>query len=184
LTTGTEDGMYLGAREIIDWLQGTVDNDRLIRAILERKDLARHWWRYSPPDILGGETVPPGIDIVYGAEPGDTLRGRAISPGIAEGKARVVSGLGEAANVLPGEVLVCREPDFELSPFFGIVSAVVSEVGGLLDHAGTLAREYGVPAVFGVPHATDIIRTGDDLQVDANRGIIVRRIPEVDWELI
>jgi rifampicin phosphotransferase len=184
LTTGSEDGMYLGAREIIDWLQGTVDNDRLIRATLERKDLARHWWRYSPPDILGGETVPPGIDIVYGAEPGDTLRGRAISPGIAEGKARVVSGLGEAANVLPGEVLVCREPDFELSPFFGIVSAVVSEVGGLLDHAGTLAREYGVPAVFGVPHATDIIRTGDDLQVDANRGIIVRRIPEVDWELI
>jgi len=184
LTTGSEDGRYLGAREIIDWLQGTTSNDRITRAILERKELARHWWRYSPPDALGGEAAQPAIDIVYGVDTGDTLRGRAISPGIAEGKARVVSGLEQAVNVLPGEILVCREPDFELSPFFGMVSAVISEVGGLLDDAATLAREYGVPAVFGVPHATDVIRTGDDLQVDANCGIIVRRIPEVDWDSI
>ena len=184
LATNEDDGVYLGAREILDWLAGTADNDRLIRAILERKDLARRWRRYAPPDILGGETAQPAVDIVYGADPGDILRGRPISPGIAEGKARVVSSLGEATSVLPGEVLVCRRPDFELSPFFGIVSAVISEVGGLLDHAATLAREYGVPTVFGVADATKIIRTGDDLQVDANRGIIVRRMPEVTWELL
>lgn len=184
LATGDNDAVYLGAREIIDWLEGTADSDRLIRAILERKDLARHWRRYAPPDILGGETTQPAIDIVYGADPSDILRGRPISPGIAEGKARVVGSLDEAANVLPGEVLVCRQPDFELSPFFGIVSAVVAEVGGLLDHAATLAREYGVPTVFGVADATKVIDTGDDLQVDANRGIIVRRMPEVTWELL
>jgi phosphohistidine swiveling domain-containing protein len=184
LASDDGDGVYLGVREITDWLQGGADNDRLIRAILERKELSRHWQRYAPPDILGGETASPPVDIVFGADPRDIVRGRPISPGIGEGKARVVSTLTEAASVLPGEVLVCRRPDFELSPFFGIVSAVVSEEGGLLDHAATLAREYGVPAIFGARGATTAVRTGDDLQVDANRGIIVRRIPEVAWELL
>lgn len=184
LAASERDSTLLGSREIVDWLLGTAERDRLVRAIQERRDLERRWWRYSPPDILDAEAPPLGLDIVYGAEAGDTLKGRAISPGYARGKARVVNGLGEATRVLPGEVLVCRVPAFELSPFFGIVSAVVSEVGGLLDHAATLAREYGVPAVFGVPNATGIIRTGDDLQVDAVRGIIVRHVPQVDWTLL
>lgn len=184
LATGHDDAVYLGAREIIDWLEGTADNDRLVRAILERKELTRHWWRYSPPDMLGGETTQPAIDIVYGVDPNDILRGRPISPGVTEGRAHVVSTLDEAVDVLPGEVLICRQPNFDLSPFFGIVSAVVAEMGGLLDHSATLAREYGVPAIFGVPGITEAIRTGDELQVDANRGIIVRRIPEVTWDLL
>jgi len=184
VTTGEQDAIYLGVGEIIDWLQGTSDRDRLIRAILERRDLARRWRRYSPPDILGAESAQSGVDMVFGADPTDILRGRAVSPGVAGGRARVANSLREAASVVPGEVLICREPDFELSPFFGIAAAVVSERGGFLDHAATLVREYGVPAVFAVPGATRTIRTGDDLQVDANRGIVVRRVPEVNWGLV
>ena len=75
---------------------------------------------------------------------------------------------------MKGEILVCREPLFELSPLFGIVGAVVAEEGGMLDHSGILVREYGVPAVFQVPRATHLIRTGERIIVDGNKGMITR----------
>jgi phosphohistidine swiveling domain-containing protein len=96
----------------------------------------------------------------------------------------VVCTLAEATNVLPGEVLVVREPLFELSPWFGVASAVVAETGWLLDDAAVLAREYGVPAIFRVQGATERIRNGEELQVDANRGMVIRRPVEQDWDFL
>ena len=96
---------------------------------------------------------------------------------------RIVRTLGEATQVLPG-VLVCPEPLFELSPLFGMVSAVIAESGGLLDHAATLAREYDVPAVFGVDHATSRLHNGQEVAVDATDGVIVPIPAEPEWTLI
>ena len=134
--------------------------------------------------MLQEEPAHLGVAIEAGAASEETFHGRPISPGLAEGRARVISSLGEATNVLSGEILVCREPLFELSPLFSIVSAVVAEVGGLLDHSATLVREYGIPAVFGVEAATTKIHTGDELQIDANKGIIARRKTEPEWSLL
>jgi rifampicin phosphotransferase len=176
------DACLLGSQEILNWLQGTMRRDELVRLLMERKDLFRRWRRYSPPKTLSAEPVAdesPDVD----AAPEDILRGRPVSPGSTSGTARVVNTLAETISILPGEILVCHEPLFELSPLFGIVAAIVAEQGGLLDHAGVLAREYAVPAVFGVDDATKQIKDGDHVRVDANRGIIVRH-PEVEpeWE--
>ncbi|NLD72824.1 MAG: hypothetical protein GX649_08920, partial [Chloroflexi bacterium] len=70
---------------------------------------------------------------------------------------------------------------FELSPLFGIVAAVVAESGGLLDHAATLAREYDVPAVFGVEHATERLHNGQEVGVDAVEGLVVPVPVEPEW---
>ena len=61
---------------------------------------------------------------------------------------------------------------------------MVSETGGLLDHAAVLAREFGVPAVFGVTGAMSMIDTGEQVRVDAGRGIVTRYRVESDWELL
>jgi len=112
---------------------------------------------------------------------GKRLQGLAISPGVGRGRARVVQGLSQLSSLLPGEVLVCDETLFEYSPLFSLVAAVVAETGSLLDHAGVLAREYGVPAVFGVEDATQEIRTGDPLVVDATRGLVTVVEGDADW---
>ena len=101
------------------------------------------------------------------------LHGRPVSPGSATGRARVVATLGEATNLLPGEVLVCQEASFELSALYSLASAVVAQEGGLLDHTSVLTREYGVPAVFSVPDAMTRIRTGQQIEVDAYQGLVV-----------
>ena len=56
------------------------------------------------------------------------------------------------------------------SPYFITAAGVVMEQGGILSHGSIVAREYGLPAVTNVASATRVIRTGDLLQVDGNRG--------------
>jgi pyruvate,water dikinase len=182
LIAAPHEAFLLGYREIIEWLEGSAARDEIVRLVVQRRDLHRRWWRYAPPDIVAEEAEDDDIEIDTLVSAEDVMHGRPISPGRASGRAHVINSLGEATNILPGEVLVCRDLLFELSPLFSIISAVVAENGGLLDHASVLAREFGVPTVFSVKDATRIIRTGEELRVDAHRGIVTRHRPEQIWE--
>jgi pyruvate,water dikinase len=51
---------------------------------------------------------------------------------------------------------------------------VIVEVGGVLSHASTIAREYGLPALANVKHATRRLRTGERVRLDANHGQVHR----------
>jgi pyruvate,water dikinase len=50
------------------------------------------------------------------------------------------------------------------------------EMGGPMSHGAIVAREYGIPAIVGVPDATDCIATGQTITVDGSTG-------EVAWVL-
>lgn len=52
------------------------------------------------------------------------------------------------------------------------LSGLVLEQGGMLSHGVIVAREYGLPAVINVPHATRIIKTGQRITMDGNRGLV------------
>ncbi|NLG51549.1 MAG: hypothetical protein GX552_15705 [Chloroflexi bacterium] len=184
LLSAVDDAFLLRYREIMDWLNGVSPRDTLVRAVIERKDQLRRWSRYTPPKVMRMEAKDHDPAAGRMAEVREVLTGRAVSPGMVTGRARVINSLNEAANVLPGEVLVCHESQFELSILFGVVAAIVAETGGLLDHSATLAREYGVPAVFGVTGATHKIRTGDEIQVDARQGLVALKQPEPNWDFI
>ncbi len=101
------------------------------------------------------------------------LRGLGVSPGSAEGIARVVLDPRTDGHMVPGEILVCPVTDAGWTPLFVSAAALVVEVGGLLSHGSVVAREYGLPAVVGVAGATRHIRSGDRLRVDANSGRVV-----------
>jgi pyruvate,water dikinase len=71
-------------------------------------------------------------------------------------------------------VLIARTTDVGLSPLFLVAAAVVTELGGPLSHAALVAREYGVPAVVNVPGVTTVVKTGDLVRVDGDRGVVER----------
>ncbi|MFH1462843.1 MAG: PEP-utilizing enzyme [Pseudomonadota bacterium] len=93
-----------------------------------------------------------------------------MSPGVAEGPARVILPTDAGARVLPGEVLVAPFTDPGWTPHFLTAAAVVMDLGGVLSHGAVVAREVGVPAVVNVGPATRCIRTGQRVRVDAFRG--------------
>jgi len=51
--------------------------------------------------------------------------------------------------------------------------ALVMEMGGMMSHGSIVAREYGIPAVVGVPAATTAIRTGQRVTVDGTKGLVL-----------
>jgi len=99
--------------------------------------------------------------------------GQSVSAGVVRGRARVVRGLDEARELEAGEILVAASADPSWTPLFLVAGGIVLEQGGILSHPAIVAREYGLPAVVNVPHATRLIRTGQRLLLDADRGRVV-----------
>lgn len=74
------------------------------------------------------------------------------------------------ALIKPGEILVAPYTDPAWTPLFLTANAAVIEVGSYLSHAGTIAREYGMPCVVDVPDCTTRITNGDLIHVDGSSG--------------
>ena len=73
-----------------------------------------------------------------------------------------------------GAILVARATDPSWTPLFTLASGVIVEVGGVLSHASTIAREYGLPALANVRRATTTLKTGERVRLDALRGVVER----------
>ena len=98
----------------------------------------------------------------------------SVGDGPVRGTARIIQSAeaGFARDIEVGDVLVAPFTDAPWTPLFVIAGAVVVETGGVLSHAATVAREFGIPAVVMVKDATRIIRDGDDVTVDAAAGTV------------
>jgi pyruvate,water dikinase len=120
----------------------------------------------------------PRVLLSDGTEPeadapalGEGIRGTAASPGVAVGPARVIRAPA-GATLDPGEVLVAPSTDPGWTPLFLTAGALVMEMGGMMSHGAVVAREYGIPAVVGVPNATELISTGERVVVDGSAGTV------------
>ena len=101
----------------------------------------------------------------------DALAGTPASAGSATGIVRViVDPVG--AHLEPGEILVAPSTDPGWTPLFMTAGALVMEMGGVISHGAVVAREYGIPAVVGVPDATTLLRTGQRVTVDGSAGTV------------
>jgi len=98
--------------------------------------------------------------------------GQPAGPGIARGKARVILDASQLFDFKAGEILVCDAVEPEMTFVVPLSSGIVERRGGMLVHGAIIAREYGLPCVTGVPHATHLIRTGDRVTVDGYLGIV------------
>jgi pyruvate,water dikinase len=102
------------------------------------------------------------------------LRGEGVG-GVARGRVRLISRLEDLlARPSRGEVLVCSTLLPALAIALPEAAALVTDHGGLLSHAASLARELGVPAVVGTGRATAVLHEGEQVWVDGARGLVVR----------
>jgi outer membrane protein assembly factor BamB len=109
---------------------------------------------------------------VSSEDDGGDLRGVTTSPGRVEGEVAVILDPGHFASMKRGAILVARATDPSWTPLFTLASGVIVEVGGILSHASTVAREYGLPALANVQNATKRLRTGERVVLDATRGFV------------
>jgi len=107
------------------------------------------------------------------------LPGVPVSRGSVEGEVVVIDNPGDFARMKRGAILVTRATDPSWTPLFTLASGVIVEVGGVLSHASTVAREYGIPALANVRRATRRLRTGDRVLLNATEGF-VRKLSSAD----
>jgi rifampicin phosphotransferase len=126
--------------------------------------------RHVPRILLSDGTEPTAEEALDAAVDG-ALRGTPASPGVASAKARVILE-PSGARLEPGEILVAPSTDPGWTPLFLTAGGLVMEMGGMMSHGAVVAREYGIPAVVGVPDATERIATGQWITVDGSSGTV------------
>lgn len=164
--TCPDDVFYLTWDEVQALRNGTLDPRAASVRVRERRVEHIRRCQRPPPNTFN-------IEATAAAEPvAMDLSGQCASPGSAEGLARVVLDPGTDATLAPGEILVAPYTDPAWTPLFLNAAAIIVEVGSYLSHAGTVAREYGVPCIVDVHGCTKRLTTGQRLRVDATRGRI------------
>ncbi len=120
------------------------------------------------PWAAAGGTPPRNQTAVREPE----LQGSGACGGVAEGVAAVILDVAHADRLKAGQILVTRQTDPGWATVFFLARGLVIERGGMLSHGAIIAREYGIPAVVGVPDATRLIGDGDQIRVDGDRGVV------------
>jgi phosphohistidine swiveling domain-containing protein len=173
-----QDVFFLTWDEIRQAAAGDVATPTLRAWISDRKQAHDRGTRRQP----GQEVVSrsEGASASHALSPLLELVGEPCSPGVATGLCRLVSGMGELQRVQPGEIVVCKNMRPAWSSVFTRAGGVVVEIGSLLSHGATLAREYGVPAVMNVPGITQMACEGDRVRIDGYVGAvrIERAVPK------
>jgi len=163
-----EDIFYLTLQEFHDVVR---TNDVDYELIRQREEAFRSYRALTPPRVLtsDGECIAGAYrrnDLPAGA-----LVGLPVSAGTVEGRARVILDMAEA-DLEAGDILVTTATDPSWTPLFVAIKGLVTEVGGLMTHGAVIAREYGLPAVVGVEHATRLIRDGQRIRVHGTDGYV------------
>ena len=92
-------------------------------------------------------------------------------PGPSREGLAVILDMAEA-DLEAGDILVTAYTDPSWTPVFVGITGLVTEVGGLMTHGAVIAREYGLPAVVGVEHATRLISDGQRIRVNGTDGYV------------
>lgn len=140
---------------------------------LERKRSAceaQQPWTDELRGLLDSYRDAPAVSPVHGEF---LCSGIAASAGRVSGIARVVLHRDEMDSLIDGEILVCRFTLPDVVAYFSRIRGLVTDEGGALSHAAIMAREWSLPAVTGCRNATEVIRTGDVVQVDGDLGLVM-----------
>jgi pyruvate,water dikinase len=100
------------------------------------------------------------------------VQGQGASPGVASGKVVIVRDIKDSGKVKEGDILVTKMTNPDMVPAMRRVAAIVTDEGGMTCHAAIVSRELGTPAVVGTRNATTILKPGQMITVDGEKGLV------------
>lgn len=101
------------------------------------------------------------------------FRGMVANRGIARGIVKIISSVDDMGKFVGGEILVSPMTRPEFLPVMTNSAAYVTDAGGMLCHAAIVARELNKPCIISTKFATQVLKDGDMVEVNADKGIVV-----------
>lgn len=152
---------------------GDEDISELVQRALGRREALAFQDSLEFDDVSVGRPTPV-VAQPPSVTADDQIVGRPASRGSVEGTVRVAKSIRDARDVQPGEILVAPVTDVGWTPYFTVISALVTDIGSSVSHGAVVAREYGLPCVVNTLVATQVLKTGDRVRVDGDRGLVTR----------
>ncbi len=165
--------MFFFDRAELTRIVGSEDVTALMQSAVKRREALAFQGSLEFADVSVGRPTP----LIARPQPsvtGDEIVGRPASRGSVEGVVRVARSIVDAREVERGEILVAPVTDVGWTPYFTVISALVTDIGSSVSHGAVVAREYGLPCVVNTLVATQVLKTGDRVRVDGDRGVITR----------
>ncbi len=127
-----------------------------------------HWEGKEMDDVLKAFSSSKKNNISLGSE----VIGQRAYPGKVSGKVCLVNTDSDLKKIKKDDVLVCHSTNINYVPYLDKVKAIVTEEGGILSHASMISREMKIVSVVGTNTATKVFKDGDNIEVDAIKGIV------------
>ncbi|MBD3252491.1 hypothetical protein GF386_02065 [Candidatus Pacearchaeota archaeon] len=102
-----------------------------------------------------------------------SIKGQIACKGKVKGKIRLILNKNQIKTLQKGEILVTSMTSPDYITAMKKASAIITDEGGLTSHAAIVARELNKPCIIGTKFATEILKNGDNVEVDADKGNIV-----------
>lgn len=169
---GHKKALYLMPEEVKRYLK-TVKlpadlNKRKTWAVLTANRQTKVYWNEAADKVFKKEY----FDFVAKGKKTRLVTGQSAYQGKVIGRVYLALNDRQFKKVPKGAVLVCSMTRYTVAPYLRKVAAIVTDQGGITCHAAILAREFKVPTVIGTRNATNVFRTGDLVEVDADKGLV------------
>lgn len=165
---------------ISDVLQGREYMKSIEKDLPKRKNGFSVLYQTDGTTIFGYENLKEQIasldDFILSQHKSKTgevsIKGDIGNPGKAEGKVKVIRKKSEFDSFEPGDILVTGMTRPEFVPLMQKAAGIITDEGGITSHAAIVSRELGKPCIIGTRIATQVLKDGDQVEVDANTGVI------------
>jgi pyruvate,water dikinase len=172
------DVLYLTKDELIAYHEGTaVSADLTGIAVVRKREYAGYDRRpgalpnhfESVGGVYRGQRIAPAGTV----QSGRILRGIGCSAGVVEGELRIIESPTDDLDV-SRRILTAMRTDPGWTPLFPSAAGILVERGSALSHSAVLAREFGIPAVVGIPGLLEVVADGERVRLDGGAGTVER----------
>ena len=163
---------YLNFDEVEPLLAGTISAETLrqryentIMISLERKG-------YTIAIGTEANKIKDQLDKSIQQAAGGQIRGKTANWGKVQGRVKIIIDRKDFETFKEGDILVAGMTRPEHVPLMKKAAAIVTNEGGITCHAAIVSRELGKPCIIGTKVATEVLKNGDLVEVDANHGVV------------
>ncbi|MCD4705838.1 hypothetical protein K8R61_02030 [bacterium] len=168
LNINIDDLLLLVPREIIDALEGK--NKINLKKVRQRKVNFRIMLKNKKCSVYSGKIKVEKSQKSLGNF--KKIRGQSAYKGKSEGLVRIIVKKDDFINFKKDEILVTSMTSVDFIDVIKKSKAIITDEGGVTCHAAILSREMKKPCIIGTKVATQILKDGDLVEVDANKGIV------------
>ena len=122
--------------------------------------------------FIYGDEADNLLNLARGVINHDLIRGNvAFRGGLIRGVAQIIKDPA-FDEFTKGNILVTSMTRIEFVPLMKRAKAIITDEGGISCHAAIVSRELGVPCIVGTKVATQVLKSGDEIEVDTDNGLV------------